>query len=150
MDSCFGELETLLREAGAVGGQAAPGGRLRLPSDLGSGSSVKWDTRGQTGLPSSIGPPPTSAIVSILSSLSNDLHKALGIKQLHGHVAGLFGAVQQNKLGRTVVINGASHAKWLDNALNESGEKTIFIEAPSFRFRCRRMWRPCVMLYRRP
>jgi hypothetical protein len=92
MDSCFGELETLLRGVGAVGGQAAPGGRLRLPMDLGSGCSAKWDTRGQTGLPSSVGPLPTSAIVNILNSLSHDLHKQLGTKQLH--VAGLCGAAQ--------------------------------------------------------
>jgi hypothetical protein len=132
MDSCFGELEALLREVGAGDGQAALGGPHRLPSDLGSGNSVKWDTRGQTGLPNSVGPLSTSAIANILNSLSSDLHKALGTKQLH--VAGLCGAAQQNKLGRIIVIIGASHAKRLDNAFNESGEKTIYIEAPSFRF----------------
>jgi hypothetical protein len=49
-------------------------------------------------------------------------------------VAGLCGATQEKKLGRTIVIVGASHAKRLDKALSELEEKTIFIEAPSFRF----------------
>jgi hypothetical protein len=49
-------------------------------------------------------------------------------------VAGLCGAAKENKLGRTIVIIGASHAKRLDTALGELGEKTIYIEAPSFRF----------------
>jgi hypothetical protein len=48
-------------------------------------------------------------------------------------VAGLFGAAKLNRLGKTIVTIGASHAKRLNNVFKEEGEKRIFIEAPSFR-----------------
>jgi hypothetical protein len=131
MDSCFGELVGLLTGAGVGGGQVAYGGRHRLPAELGSSTTVKWDTRGQTGLPFGVGPLATSAIVDVLNKMSQDLYRALGTRQLH--VAGLFGATKQIRLGKNIVVIGASHAKRLHAVFKEDGEMTTFIEAPSFR-----------------
>jgi hypothetical protein len=131
MDSCFEELVGLLSGAGAGGGQAPYGGRHRLPSELGSLTMVKWDTRGQTGLPAGVGPLPTSAIIDVLNTLSNDLHRALGTCNFN--VAGLYGASKQFRLGKNIVVIGASHAKRLNAVFKEAGEKTTFIETPSFR-----------------
>jgi hypothetical protein len=131
MDSCYWELIGLLTGAGAGGGQAAYGSRHWLTAELGSPVTVKWDTRGQTGLPSGVGPLPTSAIVDVLINMSQDLYRALGTRQVH--VAGLFGATKQIRLGKNIVLIGASHAKRLHTVFKEDGEKTTFIEAPSFR-----------------
>jgi hypothetical protein len=131
MDSCFEELVGLLTRAGTGGGQAAYGGRHRLPLELGSLTMVKWDTRGQTGLPTGVCPLPTSAIIDVLNKLSNDLHRALGTRNFN--VAGLYGASKQFKLGKNIVVIGASHAKRLNSVFKEAGEKTTFIETPSFR-----------------
>jgi hypothetical protein len=59
-DNCLTELNSLLIDSGTGNVQANYGARYRLPKSLSSADTVKWDTRGQTGIKDSVGPLSTS------------------------------------------------------------------------------------------
>jgi hypothetical protein len=89
MDSCFDELVLLLRGAGTGDAQADYGVRLRLPKSLGSSEMLKWDTRGQTGLKSGVGPLTPLQTTVVINRALSDLSNAMGIKKIS--VAGVYG-----------------------------------------------------------
>jgi hypothetical protein len=131
LDSCFGELMEHLLASGTGDEQAPCGARCRLPKALGMPMNTKWDTGGLTGLKNDVGPLCHASIINILDALFNDLSTATGSPNVK--VAGLFGATSQKKLGKKIVIVGASHGRRLDAALQELGEDTCYVEAPAFR-----------------
>jgi hypothetical protein len=131
MDSCLEGLALLLMEAGTGGEQADHGARYRLPCFLGSSETVKWDTRGLAGLKNGASPLAPSQIIEILNKLFVDLSNAMGVKKIK--VAGLHGASVLSKIGKLIVIVGASHTKRLAKQFNEAGETCKLVDTPNFR-----------------
>jgi hypothetical protein len=131
MDSCIGELVQYLLESGTGSAQAPSGVRCRLPRTLGMQHATKWDTSGLTGLKNCVGPLEPTCIIKVLDTLFSELNGAVGTDNIK--VVGLYGITERNKLGKKIVIVGASHGRRLADLLADTGEETVYVEAPSFR-----------------
>jgi hypothetical protein len=66
------------------------------------------------------------------SFVLNDRFETETMKRICAHLC-LYGATVHSKIGRLIVIVGASHAKRLETQLKEAGETTLLVDNPNFR-----------------
>jgi hypothetical protein len=126
-------LRDLLVSAGTGDAQSQYGVRLRLPAQLGSPDTRKWELTGPENLLNGSGPVPASEVIKIINTASSELSVGLGLNYFK--VANLYGGqAAGSTIKRDMIVIGASHASRLHVALKQAGANAKWLET--------RNWRP--------
>jgi hypothetical protein len=118
-------------EKGTGDVQGLHGARYRLPKQLGSFETQKWDSSCPAGFKLSTIGPNAEKIVATVNIALQELHSNIGCPPLS--MAGLYGANAAGKLDKLIICVGASHMRRLASALNEAGERAVHLEVNNFR-----------------